>query len=350
MKVRATKLGWVLLAAMLGVCVEASAQEGGSAQVLAPEAFPDALPDGLSSPLKDYHVVEPGDTLFSISSAYFGSPYVWPIVWAYNEHVTNPHWIYPGDIVYLRAPLPGDPPAPGQEPRPYSQSGDGLSTALLGYITNKGIQSVGAVEYSPENKNLLVFPDTVYISIDSNEKDKVREGKVYAVLRYEGEILDEDDNVKGRRFRTVGAVRVVEPAEKGLHKAIIVQSWEEIYRGDILYPYERQLLRVAPSIATKTVVGRIADTLERRSLFGESFYVLIDKGSGDGVRAGNRFFVYTRFDGRSDLDEDDVSALPYERIAQLLVIHSEEDYSTALVVESKREMQIGWRVEMYEGF
>jgi hypothetical protein len=50
----------------------------------------------------DYHVVEQGDTLYDLSGRYFGDTQEWPRLWSYNPHVTNPHWIYPGDIVYLR--------------------------------------------------------------------------------------------------------------------------------------------------------------------------------------------------------------------------------------------------------
>jgi hypothetical protein len=187
--------------------------------------------------------------------------------------------------------------------------------------------------------------------VSTKSDENIKNGKLYSVLRIDSQEEQDDESVISK-FRVVGAVRLVETSDKDdqLHKAIIVQSWEEIYRGDILYPYERQLLRVAPSVATSTVVAKISDTIERRSLFGEHFYVLLSKGTKDGIRPGNRFFAYDRQDGRSELDSDDIQAIPYERIAQMLVIHSEEDYSTALVIESRRELSKGLRVEMYEGF
>jgi len=317
-----------------------------------------AIPAQFNRPVKDYHVVVAGDTLFDISGAYFGSPYVWPIVWSFNRHITNPHWIYPGDVVYLRAPLPGDAPSDSDGPDPFKSRGDGTSVALAAFYTERDITAVGSIAASPEAKRMMAFPDKVYLNFsedddkDNNEKKKRKVGKVYAVLRPEGDIRDpeDDDKVIGHKYRALGAVRVTQTQDDKYDTGVIVQSWEEIHRGDLLFPYERQLLRVAPAVATKTNVARIVDTVRVETLFGEHDYVFINLGSNDGVRVGNRFFAYKRFDGESDLDTDADDKLPWERLGQLIVIHTEGDWATALVTESRRELEIGMRLEMYEGY
>jgi nucleoid-associated protein YgaU len=50
--------------------------------------------------------VKKGDTLWDICDGYFGNPWQWPRVWSYNPDILNPHWIFPGDVVRLRAPGP----------------------------------------------------------------------------------------------------------------------------------------------------------------------------------------------------------------------------------------------------
>ena len=52
-------------------------------------------------PLPELHVVRSGDTLWDICFYYFNDPWQWPKVWSYNPQITNPHWIYPGDLVRL---------------------------------------------------------------------------------------------------------------------------------------------------------------------------------------------------------------------------------------------------------
>ena len=48
------------------------------------------------------HVVVKGDTLWDISEAYLGTPWVWPPIWKDNgEDIANPHRIYPGDRIWI---------------------------------------------------------------------------------------------------------------------------------------------------------------------------------------------------------------------------------------------------------
>ena len=47
------------------------------------------------------HVVVPGDTLWDISSAYLGTPWVWPSLWTANDDIKNPHVIHPGDRIWI---------------------------------------------------------------------------------------------------------------------------------------------------------------------------------------------------------------------------------------------------------
>ncbi len=47
------------------------------------------------------HLVVRGDTLWHISDAYLGTPWIWPSVWGENEEIQNPHLIYPKDEVWI---------------------------------------------------------------------------------------------------------------------------------------------------------------------------------------------------------------------------------------------------------
>ena len=47
------------------------------------------------------HVVTRGDTLWFISDAYLGTPWVWPSIWQDNQNIENPHLIFPDDRIWI---------------------------------------------------------------------------------------------------------------------------------------------------------------------------------------------------------------------------------------------------------
>ena len=87
---------------------EASAAEPGGEVTETPEIEPTADAQSIELGPMGYdeegqpgriHVVVPGDTLWDISDAYLGTPWVWPSVWRENQGIENPHLIFPNDKI-----------------------------------------------------------------------------------------------------------------------------------------------------------------------------------------------------------------------------------------------------------
>jgi hypothetical protein len=74
----------------------------------------------------DVHVVLAHETLSEIAGVALKDSKLWPQLWEMNEHIVNPHWIYPNDKILIRPitkiteatpPAPAEPtPAPAPAP------------------------------------------------------------------------------------------------------------------------------------------------------------------------------------------------------------------------------------------
>lgn len=325
---------------------------------------------------KAYHEVDKGDTLYDLSGRYLGDVYEWPMLWSFNPHITNPHWIYPGDIVYLR-PKGEDGKVPTGPTRLVTRNErqNEVHVALGGFIESKELKYVGRLVGSPKQAVMLGEYDPVWLGfgdksysdkekedIDEEDrvkfasKDEVKVGDLFSIVRPAGTIKDsgDDEKVIGHKYHVLGTVRITEKSDKYYQSAEIIQSWREIQRGDLLIPYERQLKYVRPLKAEKDMVAKIVDQLDPRSNLGEFHYVFINKGAEQGVRTGNRFFVYQRQEGLTFNDgavaNEPDAKIPWLRIGQVILLDVRENYSTGLIIDSSREIFIGDRLEMYEGY
>src|ERR1051326_5629907 len=87
----------------------------------------------------EIRIVKQGDTLSAIAGEVLKDPRLWPQLWEQNEHIINPHWIYPNDQILIRpvtvvteAKPPEEAPAPPvQEAPPEPEAPQPSITAFL---------------------------------------------------------------------------------------------------------------------------------------------------------------------------------------------------------------------------
>ncbi|PWJ71788.1 MULTISPECIES: LysM peptidoglycan-binding domain-containing protein [unclassified Fibrobacter] len=56
---------------------------------------------GLTALIASAYIIKEGDTLWDLSDEFLNDPFAWPDLWENNRHIQDPHWIYPGDSLYL---------------------------------------------------------------------------------------------------------------------------------------------------------------------------------------------------------------------------------------------------------
>jgi len=303
----------------------------------------------------DTYAVKEGDTLWDICTRHFGDPYVWPRIWSYNPKVTNPHWIYPGDVLWLTPPgAVAQAPASVPEAAPLAprRSGEVL-IRNRGFVDKEILRQSGAIVGAQKEISLLGQYDEVYVEFKENRE--IVPGEKYAVFQALREVDSVEDrgSEMGVLVEILGTARVTSfDKEKGVARVIIDESLQPIERGALVGPVSREFQVVAAVPNDRELKGHVIAFLDPTIMAAAHQIAFVDRGVRQGVREGNRFFVIEKRDTyRKSLDEPDArEGFPFEVLAELRVVESRPNTSTCLVTAAVRELEIGAEVEMVKGY
>ena len=317
-------------------------------------------------PTPELHVVRRGDTLWDICWYYFNDPWQWPKVWSYNTQITNPHLIYPGDLVRLLprgflAPV-ARLSEPGLEPET-----DGGATAVVdtpapvrrseatvrqvAFIDKQHLDSSLFIVGSVEDKELLATGDEVYVSYPDKQVPKVGERfSIYAPDRR----VDHPAGGKtvGSYVRVLGDLQIVSVKEGKRARARITGATSEIERGSRVGPLQRQFRSVPPTRNEVDLQATIIARLTADQLIGHGEVVFLDVGKKSGVKAGNRLYVVRRGDAfaarttpEKMVGQDDRD-FPARALGEVMIVDVGETVSVGLITLAVEEMGVGDLVMM----
>jgi len=301
------------------------------------------------------YVAEGGDSLWDIADRFFSDPWYWPTLWSFNPHITNPNWIFPGDKVYLIPPGPTERDENGfalSESRFAPGVRDELALGRrVGYVSDEELRAAGVISNSREDKIMLGERDDIYIKFETARR--INKGDLVLIYR-QGDRMRNPVTHKwmGWEIRYLGMARVTD-TEQDMNKAVIMKSFEEIYRGDKVATFAPLQRMVPPVENSKEVTGSIVASFDGVNFLGEYHYVMIDKGSRDDVMAGNRFLVVTHGDGietQGRRHRRNAPEFPEETSGELLVIEARDNSSLCIVTYANREFEVGATVRMPAGY
>ncbi|HZS41278.1 MAG TPA: LysM domain-containing protein [Polyangia bacterium] len=316
-------------------------------------------------PPPETYVVRKGDTLWGISSTYFRNPWAWPQLWSFNPSITNPHWIYPGDV--LRLTQPGhEPPAALPTPMPIAQPHKlgvppppppgAIYFRSTGFIEAKELKDSGEIVGSKEERLLLATPDEAYVEF--RESAPLEVGGRYTVYKpirkvhhpVSGEYL-------GEMVQIFGEVEVLSKTPGRIAKIKIVdvnEGIDGIQRGYRVGPLKRVLVWPQPAPSNQDLAGVVVTQLQPRDLLGAWTLAFIDRGKRDNVQVGNRFLIVRRGDGYEEKltahGPADEPRYPREDYGEVLVLEVRDRLSTCLVLRTAKELHDGDRVEAHKGY
>ncbi|WP_174873722.1 LysM peptidoglycan-binding domain-containing protein [Vogesella oryzae] len=304
------------------------------------------------------YVVKKGDTLWDISGKYLTAPWKWPQLWRMNrEQIKNPHWIYPGDVLYLDY-VNGQPVLRFGSNRVVKLSPQVRSTPL-----DEAITMIPAKAIEPFLKRPLLVDDTadyerapqlvatqenrvILSSLDPAYATGLTSGGIWQAYRLGRPVEDPDTKeLLGYEVIYGGELQV-----RKLDKVSSLQVGkvnEEILIGDRLAKKtEHEDLQYIPHEPPPELQGKIVQSVSGVNEIGQLYSVVINRGQREGVEIGHVFGIYRapKIVSVENNGEKQQLAMPSEELGQLIVYRVFRKASYALVLRSSQSVMVGDRI------
>lgn len=310
----------------------------------------------------DQHKVVRGDTLWGISGKFLQHPWCWPQVWDINkDQIKNPHWIYPGQIVYFDR-------AAGRL-RLGNLTGGTSSDVRLSpqvRVENLGLDAIPAIptsaiepflsqplavdEDSFANSPRIVAVQEGRVLLGKGDKAYVRgdlkDGTAFQVFRPGRPLIDPDTKaVLAHEATYLGTIKLDRAAKTGdeAHRFLVATSKEEMGVGDRMLPVPpTPIMNYMPHAPNDVVSARVVAVYGGVSQAGQNQIVSINRGSKHGVDVGTVLTLY-RFGGTiADRTAGGASVkLPDEEYGHLFVFRVFNNISYALIMQVTDVVQVG---------
>jgi len=326
----------------------------------------------------DRYVVVKGDTLWDISAKFFKDPWKWTQIWGYNkDSIKDPHWIYPGNVVYLdpntrtltvgesgsaTAPaINASDAIPSAGETPYASSGivklspkvreipsnheaiPVISLKDIGpflrrplVIGEAELKDAPRVDGTYGQRHLLGPEDAAYVNNMPQNK-----GFRWQVYRPSATFTDPDtEEILGYEVSYLGEA-VVEKFDK-VSTLKITHAVLEIQKGDYFAQAETEFSSNyqphAPSGKIDTKVISIYGGVRQA---GQNAVVTLNKGKRDGLENGHVLALYQKGEViKTKGWFTPNTVLPDMRYGLLFVFRVFDKVSYALVMETKFPVQI----------
>jgi hypothetical protein len=327
----------------------------------------------------DAYLIKKGDTLWDLSAAWLGDPFLWPQIWDENRYILDSHWIYPGDPLVIPGtptvvpdggppksaldtpPDPDEPdgdsgdmppvtePTPAPRPAPLQSIAADSDLQCSGYIASDGaagdlILSDLMISGREIEREHSAAGDVVYLNHGRDQG--LEAGASLGILRKENAVSHPaTGDVLGTFVRRIGRLRImlVHPTSS---TAVIEMSCTEVNENDMLVAWTDipvPMFREKPAFDRYDVTpsgglrAHVVHTFDSMNAVGEGNIIYTDLGAGSGVAPGDVLTLFRENDGEN---------LPRLNLGQAVILTVESTTSTALITRSVRETRIGDEAEV----
>ncbi|OGB27573.1 MAG: peptidoglycan-binding protein [Burkholderiales bacterium RIFCSPLOWO2_02_FULL_57_36] len=311
----------------------------------------------------DQHLVVRGDTLWGISSKFLQHPWCWPQVWGLNrDQIRDPHWIYPGQIVYLDR-------AAGRLRLGSPTGANGTSNVRLSprvRVENLGQDAISAIPSSAiepflsqpliidenelKNTPRIIAAEEGHVFLGKGDKAYVRGdlkgNTLFQVFRPGKPLKDPVTKaILGYEAPYLGTLKLDRAAkvENEAHRFVIVTSKEEMGIGDHLVPMPpTPIINFMPHAPATTVDARVMSVYGGVTQAGQNQIISINRGKKDGIDVGTVLHL-SRF-GKLIADRTNDKKpikLPDEQYGTLFVFRVFNNISYGLIMQVTDAVSVG---------
>ena len=322
----------------------------------------------LRDDIPERYTVKTGDTLWDISGMFLRDPWLWPEIWQANPQISNPHLIYPGDVIALvyvdgkpRLILERNGVATAAAPR---TGADGRTLVLTpriretphddaipaipldivnNFMTRTRVVAAGELEGAP-----YVLAGHEKRLISGMGDDFFARGALpagvdfFGIYRKGDPYIDPDtQELLGLKAEDIGSAQL-KKIDGEVSTLVTSRSVREIRVGDRLLAHEERRLDpnffpVAPATEVK---GKIISVEGGVSQVGHLDVVAVNRGQRDGLEVGNVLGIFKAGERIRDRVAGDEVVLPSERAGLLMVFRSYEKMSLGLVLHADRPLAV----------
>jgi len=304
--------------------------------VVRPDGHVSANQDPLNPEKFEVHIVKQGETLSGIARDVMKDWRLWPQLWEQNEHIINPHWIYPNDQILIKPitliteakPPEPPPPPPEPEPEPVPQEPPPRPVQLppppppppapavfvletqrpVSQIKYSDLYCSGSVRKAAVPSDLKVVSkfdttgavlatETEYVYLSQGSEDGITAGTMYQVVRPTTTLTNpyartRADRDLGMHYLDIAQLTVV-MAQPDFSLARVSHTCADaVDPGDIVLPFQRLVVTAPPRsrpfnplmTTNSGVHGMIVLTKDVMLNWGSTFYV---SGKIPGIRSGH---------------------------------------------------------------
>lgn len=305
----------------------------------------------------DEYVVQKGDTLWDISAKFLEDPWRWPEIWKMNEQVSNPHLIYPGDLLRLiyvdgKPRLVVDRGVVKLSPKIRTTTHDeAISSIPLDsvrefftqnkVISRKQLKKAPYMVSGPESRIMVAAGDTLYM------RGQAEEGvSIYSIFKEGDKYVDPGTgDVLGVRAESKGTARYLNTSGE-ISRMEVIESVGEVSVGDRLLPLEQDQLdpQLFPKIPDSVVSGEIISVEGGVSQIGVLDVVGINRGRNANLDVGHLLAIMEAGEVVRDRVDGGTVKLPDEQAGMLMVFKVYDRMSFGLVLESGKALSVGHQV------